>query len=117
MSIKVTASSPTLIKIREPNDALEFAIDIQLGEQYPNFSISSSIDYKGANRYVNEDGTFKLIDATEDVDLYKVNLKAGDTIKVDVDSCQLAAGQLATRLITYTVELSGKVSGSVVNNQ
>lgn len=116
MSIKTTASSTPFVneeetfirltdssnqtphptEISEPNDAIKFAVDTQLSD-YPNFSVTSSIDYEDANSYENEDGTFKLIDATEDVDLYKVDLKAGDTIKVDIDSRQLAiAGQLAT---------------------
>lgn len=97
MKTKVTAYSNFPIEIREPNDAIVFAIDTQLSEQYPHFNITSSIDYEDTNRYLNEDGTFKLIDATEDVDLYKVNLKAGDTIKIDIDSRQLAiAGELIT---------------------
>ena len=94
MTLETNASLP--IKIAEPNDAIAFAVDTLLSQLNPKFSAKSAIDYEDVNQYKNADGTIQLIDATEDVDFYKVDLKAGDTIKVDIDSRQLAiAGKLS----------------------
>ncbi|NEQ26282.1 MAG: peptidase, partial [Microcoleus sp. SIO2G3] len=92
MTTEINASP--LIEVSEPNDTIEFAVDTELSESNPQLSVRGAIDFDEANRYETASGTL-LIDATEDVDLYKVDLKAGDTIKVDVDSRQLViAGEL-----------------------
>ncbi|WP_414620894.1 pre-peptidase C-terminal domain-containing protein, partial [Calothrix sp. CCY 0018] len=70
----------------EPNDAIPFASDIGLSPENPQVSIVETIDFEIGNRYQNEDGTFDDIDASEDVDLYKFELKAGDIIALDIES-------------------------------
>ncbi|GFE67446.1 pre-peptidase C-terminal domain-containing protein [Chroococcus sp. FPU101] len=78
--------------IAEPNDTLALAVDTRLSESYPNVSFTSTLDYDNTNRYEVEGG-FLYVDASEDVDLYKVNLTAGDTIKIDTDSNQFGEGR------------------------
>jgi hypothetical protein len=83
---------PPPTAITEPNDIISLAVDTKLGDSYPEVSFTSRIDYNNTNRY-EVDGGFLYVDASEDVDLYKVELKAGDTIKIDADSNQFAEGR------------------------
>ncbi|MGF1674212.1 MAG: PPC domain-containing protein, partial [Rivularia sp. (in: cyanobacteria)] len=84
---------PPATEESEPNDILEFAQPVSLNELNSEISITASIDYSNSNTYENEDGTVTRIDASEDVDLYKVDLKAGDTIKIDADANQFEEGR------------------------
>lgn len=84
--------TPPPTSINEPNDIISLATDTGLSASSPFVSFTSTLDHETANRYPVEGG-FLYVDATEDVDLYKVNLKAGDTIKIDTDSNQFAEGR------------------------
>ncbi|MBE9215028.1 pre-peptidase C-terminal domain-containing protein [Plectonema cf. radiosum LEGE 06105] len=75
--------------VSETNDTIPLAANTGISSENPSFFTSSSLDFEIGNRYQNEDGSFSYVDATEDVDLYKVVLEAGNTIKIDVDSMQL----------------------------
>lgn len=87
--------TPPPTTITEPNDTIALAVDTRLSEEYPNVSFTSALNYNNLNRYaVDETGlNFLYVDATEDVDLYKVNLSAGDTIKIDTDANQFGEGR------------------------
>lgn len=61
----------------------------------------------------NANGTFRLIDATEDIDLYKVELKAGDTLKVDLDSRHLAIAHASTSQ-SVIAKLSTRLNSAVL---
>ncbi|MBE9215249.1 pre-peptidase C-terminal domain-containing protein [Plectonema cf. radiosum LEGE 06105] len=84
---------PPATEESEPNDILGFAQPVSLNEFNSEISINGSIDYSNSNTYENEDGTLTRVDASEDVDLYKVDLKAGDTIKIDADANQFEEGR------------------------
>ncbi|MEO1298684.1 MAG: hypothetical protein AAFW75_23475 [Cyanobacteria bacterium J06636_16] len=70
--------------VTEPNDIVGIAIDTQITPENPSFSVTDSIYFDIGNRYLNEDGTYTYIDFNEDVDLYQVDLSAGDTVAVEV---------------------------------
>lgn len=91
MTVEITATPLALI--REPNDIIPRAIDTQLSALNPSFSVTSEINFDANNVYLNEDGTITTVDATEDVDIYKVSLKAGDTLKINTDSNQYEPGR------------------------
>jgi hypothetical protein len=84
---------PATEELSEPNDILELAQATGLNQVNSEISITGEIDYSNSNRYENEDGTLTRVDASEDVDLYKVDLKAGDTIKIDADANQFEEGR------------------------
>ncbi|MEM7061675.1 MAG: pre-peptidase C-terminal domain-containing protein [Cyanobacteria bacterium P01_B01_bin.77] len=67
----------------EPNNTIPFATDTQISPESPTFSGSGSVDFEIGNRYLNPDGTYTYIDVTEDADLFKVELSAGDTVTVE----------------------------------
>ena len=69
--------------ITEPNNTLATAVDTQLSPENPAFSGSTSIYFDIGNRYLNPDGTYTYIDYSEDVDVYKVELNAGETIAIE----------------------------------
>ncbi len=69
--------------ISEPNDIITEAVDTQISLENPSFSGSADIYFDPGNRYRNPDGTYTYIDYSEDVDLYKVSLSAGDTIAIE----------------------------------
>ena len=69
--------------ITEPNNTLATAVDTQLSPENPSFSGNTSIYFDIGNRYLNPDGTYTYIDYSEDVDVYKVELNAGDTIAIE----------------------------------
>lgn len=91
--------TPPPSAILEPNDILSKAVDTRLGYNYTDVSFRSSLTYDRSNVYENPDGTFTEIDAGEDVDFYKVDLKAGDRLIADIDSNQI---DLKTPLILDT---------------
>ncbi len=64
----------------EPNNTIPTALDTQISPENPSFSGSDSIYFNIGNRYLQEDGTYQYIDYSEDVNVYKVELSAGDTI-------------------------------------
>ncbi|NJL19574.1 MAG: hypothetical protein HC895_00155 [Leptolyngbyaceae cyanobacterium SM1_3_5] len=67
---------PVSTIVREPNDIISRAVDTRLSATNDVYSVRSSIDYEGTNTYRNPDGSLTRVDATEDVDFYKVTLKA-----------------------------------------
>ncbi|ACB52378.1 hypothetical protein cce_3030 [Crocosphaera subtropica ATCC 51142] len=69
--------------VTEPNDIVSLATDTQITPENPSFFAVDSIYFDIGNRYLNEDGTYTYVDYNEDVDLYKLELTAGDTIAVE----------------------------------
>ncbi|MEM1310068.1 MAG: D-alanyl-D-alanine carboxypeptidase, partial [Cyanobacteria bacterium P01_H01_bin.153] len=69
--------------VAEPNDIAIVATDTGITPETPSFSAVDSIYFDIGNRYLNEDSTYTYIDYSEDVDLYRVDLSAGDTIAVE----------------------------------
>ena len=69
--------------VSEPNDIIPEATDTQISPENPTFSGTEDIYFDIGNRYLKEDGTYQYIDYSEDVDVYKVELRAGDTIAVE----------------------------------
>ncbi|MCC5667839.1 pre-peptidase C-terminal domain-containing protein [Nostoc sp. CHAB 5784] len=90
--VDIPEFAPPLTEVSEPNDTIERAFDTKLSSAYPFFSIDSTIDFEYDNNYETEKGLI-FVDASEDVDLYKFELKAGDTIKIDVDANQFEPGR------------------------
>ena len=70
-------------EILDTNDTIPLATDTQISAENPTFSGSDAIYFNIGNRYLNEDGTYTYIDSTEDVDVYKVSLNAGETIAIE----------------------------------
>ena len=70
--------------VAEPNDIVSVATDTGITPENPSFSATDSIYFDIGNRYLNEDGTYTYIDFNEDVDLYQVDLSAGDTVAVEL---------------------------------
>ncbi|MEB3278815.1 MAG: pre-peptidase C-terminal domain-containing protein, partial [Lyngbya sp.] len=81
---------PAPTEISEPNDTIELALETGLSADNPFVSFSSSIDYENANFYETENGRL-YVDFSEDVDFYKVQLSAGDTLRLDVDAEQIGS--------------------------
>ena len=77
-----TASDIPQGAISEGNDTILDATDTQISLENPSFSGSDAIYFDIGNRYLNEDGTYTYIDYSEDFDVYKVELSAGDTIAI-----------------------------------
>ena len=69
--------------ITEPNNIIGVATETGITSENPTFSGSDSIYFDIGNRYLNDDGTYTYIDYSEDVDLYKVSLSAGETIAIE----------------------------------
>mgnify|MGYP001791652220 CR=1 FL=1 len=70
--------------VTEPNDIIGVAIDTQITPENPSFSATDAIYFDIGNRYLNADGTYIYIDYAEDVDLYQLELSAGDTVAAEV---------------------------------
>ena len=70
--------------VTEPNDIVGVATDTQITSDNPSFSTASSIYFDIGNRYLNEDGTYTYLDYNQDVDLYQLDLSAGDTVAVEL---------------------------------
>ncbi|MEM7061661.1 MAG: pre-peptidase C-terminal domain-containing protein [Cyanobacteria bacterium P01_B01_bin.77] len=69
--------------INEPNNVIGFATNTQISPENPTFFGTDAVYFDIGNRYLNEDGTYTYIDYSEDVDVYQVDLKAGDTITIE----------------------------------
>ncbi|MEM8830551.1 MAG: pre-peptidase C-terminal domain-containing protein [Cyanobacteria bacterium P01_G01_bin.19] len=69
--------------ISEPNQTIPTAVDTQISPENPTFSGTADIYFDIGDRYLKEDGTYQYIDYSEDVDVYKVDLSAGDTIAIE----------------------------------
>ena len=69
--------------INEPNNAIASATETQISPENPTFFGTDAVYFDIGNRYLNEDGTYTYIDYSEDVDVYKVDLTAGDTITIE----------------------------------
>ncbi|MDB9374549.1 DVUA0089 family protein, partial [Nodularia sphaerocarpa] len=89
----------------ESNDTIATANDTRLSEANPTLSITGAIGYSVANRYrINPtDAGFTYVDNTEDVDLYKVELKAGDRLAIDMDA-QINGSTLSSALQVFDAE-------------
>ncbi|MEL6397650.1 MAG: pre-peptidase C-terminal domain-containing protein [Cyanobacteria bacterium J06626_4] len=70
--------------VTEPNDIAGVAVDTEITSETPSFSTASSIYFDIGNRYLNADGTYTYLAYSEDVDLYQVDLTAGDTVAVEL---------------------------------
>jgi Ca2+-binding RTX toxin-like protein len=100
--VDIPEQAPADTVVSEPNDTIPLAIDTRLSSFNPTVTFNSSIDFEFDNSYANEDGSVTYVDASEDVDFYKVDLKAGDTIKIDTDSNQFEEGRkVDTRLRVF----------------
>ncbi|MEM8780044.1 MAG: hypothetical protein AAGF26_14455, partial [Cyanobacteria bacterium P01_G01_bin.49] len=89
--------------LNQRNDTLPEAIPIELSEGNPTF-FTASTDFNIGNRYLNEDGTYTYIDATEDVDFYSFELEEGDVVAIDGDVWQ--RGEPPTNLAGFANDLS-----------
>ena len=69
--------------VAEANQTISTATDTQISAENPTFSATEDVYFDIGNRYLNEDGTYTYIDYSEDVDVYKVELKAGDTVTLE----------------------------------
>ncbi|MGD1921024.1 MAG: PPC domain-containing protein, partial [Pleurocapsa sp.] len=69
--------------VTEPNQTIPTATNTNISPENPTFSGSNAIYFDIGNRYLNEDGTYTYIDYSEDADVYKVELSAGDTIAIE----------------------------------
>ncbi|NEP19135.1 MAG: peptidase, partial [Leptolyngbya sp. SIO4C1] len=69
--------------ISEPNQTIPTATDTRISPENPKFFGSADIYFDIGNRYLNEDGTYTYIDYSEDVDVYEVELDAGETIAIE----------------------------------
>ncbi|MEM7061670.1 MAG: pre-peptidase C-terminal domain-containing protein [Cyanobacteria bacterium P01_B01_bin.77] len=78
-----TASDIPRGVITEANNTIPTAVDTQLSAENHTFSGSTSLYFDIGNRYLNPDGTYTYIDYSEDVDVYRVDLSAGETIAVE----------------------------------
>ncbi|MEM0981603.1 MAG: peptidase, partial [Cyanobacteria bacterium P01_H01_bin.58] len=78
-----TASDIPRGVIAGPNQTISTATDTAITPENPSFSATSTLYFDIGNRYLNEDGTYTYIDYAEDVDLYQVELKSGDTIAIE----------------------------------
>ncbi|BAB74354.1 Ig-like domain-containing protein [Anabaena sp. FACHB-709] len=100
----VDALTPLSAEI-ESNDTIATANDTGLSEANPTLSITGEIGYSGVNRYrINPtDAGWTYVDNTEDVDLYKVELKAGDRLAIDIDA-QINGSTLSSALQVFDAE-------------
>jgi len=69
--------------VTEPNDIVGMATETGITAEAPSFAATDSIYFDIGNRYLNADGSYTYIDYNEDVDLYQVELSAGDTVAVE----------------------------------
>ena len=69
--------------IAGPNNTISAAVDTQISPENPTFLGSDAIYFSIGDRYLNDDSTYIYIDYSEDVDVYKVELRAGDTIAIE----------------------------------
>ncbi|MEM9219708.1 MAG: PPC domain-containing protein [Cyanobacteria bacterium P01_F01_bin.150] len=69
--------------INEPNNVIGFATNTQISPENPTFFGTDAVYFDIGNRYLNDDGSYTYIDYSEDVDVYQVDLTAGDTITIE----------------------------------
>ncbi|MEM9218707.1 MAG: PPC domain-containing protein [Cyanobacteria bacterium P01_F01_bin.150] len=69
--------------IAEGNDVIPFATDTRITADSPTFSAENTFSFDIGNRYLNDDGSYTYIDASENVNVFKVDLQAGETITVE----------------------------------
>ena len=69
--------------IAEPNNLIPLATNTRITAENPSFSATDSIYFNIGNRQQNPDGTYRYTDYSEDVDVYKIALSAGDTIAIE----------------------------------
>ncbi|WP_048752935.1 PPC domain-containing protein, partial [Crocosphaera watsonii] len=82
---QVPVEPPEPPQDNEPNDIISLAVATGLSTDNSQVSIDGSINYDNSNRYDLETGRL-YIDFTEDVDLYAVDLVAGDVLRLDIDA-------------------------------
>ena len=70
--------------VTEPNNIVGIAVDTQISPNNPSFAAAEGISFDIGNRYLNPDGNYTYVDYYEDVDLYQLELSAGDTIAAEV---------------------------------
>ncbi|MEM6839446.1 MAG: PPC domain-containing protein [Cyanobacteria bacterium P01_C01_bin.120] len=70
--------------VTEPNDIIGVATETAITPDNPSFSTASSVYFDIGNRYLNPDGTYTYLAYNEDVDLYQVDLNAGDTVAIEI---------------------------------
>ncbi|MEA5621261.1 Ig-like domain-containing protein, partial [Cronbergia sp. UHCC 0137] len=89
----------------ESNDTIATANNTGLSAANPTLSITGAIGYSGVNRYrINPtDAGWTYVDNTEDVDIYKVELKAGDRLTADIDA-QINGSTLSSALQVFDAE-------------
>jgi Ca2+-binding RTX toxin-like protein len=88
-----TPAQAPVLTVREPNDIIAKAVDTNLNPENSKVSFTSTLDFGFRNSYDDGKGGVIYVDATEDVDMYKVTLKKGDRIYVDTDSNQFGPGR------------------------
>ncbi|NJR60794.1 MAG: peptidase [Cyanobacteria bacterium CRU_2_1] len=88
-----TPDQASVLAVNEPNDTIEKAVNTNLSTTNNKTSFTSTLDFSFRNSYENADGSTLYIDGSEDVDFYKVTLKAGDRIYIDTDSNQFEEGR------------------------
>ncbi|MEM8504150.1 MAG: D-alanyl-D-alanine carboxypeptidase, partial [Cyanobacteria bacterium P01_D01_bin.1] len=80
--VDTRADIPTGV-VTEPNDIIGVATDTEITLENPSFSTASSIYFDIGNRYLNPDSAYTYLDYNQDVDLYQLELSAGDTIAIE----------------------------------
>jgi CubicO group peptidase (beta-lactamase class C family) len=88
-----TAAEAPVLTVSEANDIIAKAVDTNLNLSNNKVSFKSRLDFEFANSYDDGKGGTIYVDATEDVDMYKVTLKKGDRIYVDADANQFGPGR------------------------
>ena len=79
-----TRSDISLGVVTEPNDIVSVAVDTQIAPDNPSFSAADAIYFDIGNRYPNGASTYTYVGFSQDVDLYQVELSAGDTIATEL---------------------------------
>ena len=69
------------------NDTIAEATDLNLNPFNPTATVTGALqDRESAERALPGSGVPEIADATEDVDLFRFDLSAGDTLKLDIDT-------------------------------
>ncbi|ACB54023.1 hypothetical protein cce_4675 [Crocosphaera subtropica ATCC 51142] len=89
--------------ISEPNNTIPTATNTRISPENPTFSGTGDVYFDIGNRYLNEDGTYTYIDYSEDVDVYKVELSAGDTVTLETSDFETNLDQFARGLSLNTM--------------
>ncbi|NEP18910.1 MAG: D-alanyl-D-alanine carboxypeptidase [Leptolyngbya sp. SIO4C1] len=89
--------------VTEPNQTIPIATDTQISPENPTFSGSDSIYFDIGNRLLNSNGIYEYIDYSEDVDVYKINLKAEDTVAIETFDSEANFDPFGTGLTLQTL--------------